>query len=143
MKMGLARFSDWLRQGAQRKRMTAERALGRRGEDYAHRFLQKQGYRIVARNYRAPSGGNELDLIAWDREHLVFVEVKSRLANDSSAPERAVTPEKQRRIVRGGMDYARRAKVDWGLVRFDVVAVTDGPRPQIELFRDAFGSQPV
>ncbi len=41
--------------------MTPERALGRRGEDYAHRFLEKRGFRIVARNYRAPAGGNEID----------------------------------------------------------------------------------
>ena len=140
MRRPLGRFSDWMRQRAQRGRMTPERALGRRGEDYAHRYLQQRGYRIVARNYRSPSGGNEVDLIAWEGEHLVFVEVKARVANDSAAPERAVTPEKQRRIVNAALDYARRGKVEWGFVRFDVVAIIDGPRPAIELFRDAFGS---
>ena len=137
--IALARLSDSLRHRFQRSRMTPERALGRRGEDYAHRFLEQRGYRVVARNYRTPSGGNEVDLIAWHKEHLVFVEVKSRTSDDSSAPERAVTPEKQRRIVRAAMDYTRRGNIDWGLVRFDVVAVLDGTPPVMELYVDAFG----
>ena len=137
----LPRFSDWTRQQRQRRVMTAERSLGRRGEDYAHRFLQRKGYRIVARNYRTAAGGNEVDLIAWHGEHLVFVEVKSRTSDESSAPERAVTPEKQRRIVRAAQDYARRSKVEWGQVRFDVVAIVDGRSPVIHLYPDAFGSR--
>jgi putative endonuclease len=96
---------------------------------------------VVARNYRTPSGGNEVDLIAWQKQHLVFVEVKTRQAESVSAPERAVTPEKQRRIVRAAMDYTRRAKVEWGWVRFDVVAITDSRPPLIELFVDAFGAE--
>ncbi len=136
----LPRFSDWLRHRIQRRVMTPERALGRRGEDYAHRFLQRKGYRVVARNYRTPSGGNEVDLIAWQGGHLVFVEVKSRTSDESSSPERAVTPEKQRRIVRAAADYSRRCKVEWGLVRFDVVSVLDGHPPVIQLYPDAFGS---
>ncbi len=139
----LPRISDWVRHVRQRKVMTPERALGRRGEDYAHRFLQQKGYRVVARNYRTASGGNEVDLIAWHNEHLVFVEVKSRSTDDSSAPERAVTPEKQRRIIRAAADYSRRCNVDWGFVRFDVVAIVDGVRPVIELYPDAFGRIPT
>jgi putative endonuclease len=137
--IGLARASDWIRHWFQQRRMTPERALGRRGEDHAHRFLERGGYRVVARNYRTPSGGNEVDLIAWHKENLVFVEVKSRTSDESSAPERAVTPEKQRRIVRAAMDYTRRGNIDWGLVRFDVVSVLDRKPPVIELYVDAFG----
>ncbi len=123
--------------------MTPERALGKRGEDYAHRFLQRKGYRVVARNYRAGASGNEVDLIAWHAGHLVFIEVKTRTSDDSSAPERAVTPEKQRRIVRAAEDYSRRGKIDPGLLRFDVVAILDGTPPVIELYPDAFGSGPA
>jgi Holliday junction resolvase-like predicted endonuclease len=50
-----------------------------------------------------------------------------------------VTSEKQRRIIRGGMDYARRARADWELTRFDVVAVVDGRSPSVRVFPDAFG----
>ena len=133
-------LSDKLRQAAQRRRMTPERSRARRGEDMAHRFLEKKGYQVVARNYRTPAGGNEVDLIAWHKDHLVFVEVKTRGADPMSAPERAVTPEKQRRITRAAMDYSRRAKVDWGFVRFDVVAITESKPPALELFVDAFGA---
>ena len=121
--------------------MTPERALGRRGEDYAHRYLEKRGFRVVARNYRAPAGGNEIDLVAWEKDHLVFVEVKTRSSDEVSAPDRAVTPEKQRRLIVAARDYARRANADWGNVRFDVVAVTDGPKPKVEHYRDAFGAR--
>ena len=121
--------------------MTPERSLGRRGEDYAHRFLEKRGFRIVARNYRSPAGGNELDLVAWDKEHLVFIEVKTRMPDDISTPDRAITPEKQRRLIQGARDYALRANVDWGYVRFDVVAVIEGPKPTIQHYPDAFGSR--
>ncbi len=120
--------------------MTPERALARLGEDMAHRFLEQKGYQVVARNYRTPAGGNEVDLIAWHRDRLVFVEVKTRVSAEGSAPERAVTPEKQRRILRAAADYSRRAKVDWGLVRFDVVGIVNSRPPAMELFADAFGS---
>ena len=136
----LARLSDTIRHAAQRRRMTPERALARRGEDLAHRYLQRCGYRVIARNYRTPSGGNEVDLIAWHGDHLVFAEVKTRSDDATGTPDRAVTPEKQRRIIRAAMDYTRRAKVDWGAVRFDVVAITDGRRPVIQLHVDAFGA---
>jgi putative endonuclease len=138
----LALLSDALRHRAERRSMTSERALGRRGEDHAHRFLEKRGFRVVARNYRAPAGGNEIDLVAWDKEHLVFVEVKTRTADDVSTPDRAVTPEKQRRLVHAARDYSRRANVDWGCVRFDVVAVVDGPKAVIQHYPDAFGIHP-
>jgi putative endonuclease len=136
-----ANMSDALRQNVQRRRMTPERARARRGEDMAHRFLEKKGYQVVGRNYRTPAGGNEVDLIAWQKDHLVFIEVKTRDDGTASAPERAVTPEKQRRIIRAAMDYSRRAKVEWGLVRFDVVAITESKPPVLELFVDAFGAR--
>ena len=120
--------------------MTPERALGRRGEDYAHRFLETRGFRIVSRNYRSPAGGNEIDLIGWEKEHLVFIEVKTRSSDEVSAPDRAVTPEKQRRLIQAARDYAHRANVEWGMVRFDVVAVTDGRKPVIAHYPDAFGA---
>ena len=135
-----AQASDTLRHAAQRRRMTPERARARRGEDMAHRFLERKGYSVVARNYRTPAGGNEVDLIAWQKEHLVFIEVKTRDTNPASKPERAVTPEKQRRIIRAALDYTRRAKVDWASVRFDVVAITESRPPLLELFVDAFGA---
>jgi putative endonuclease len=74
----ILQFSDWLRHTTRSREWFPNLALGRRGEDLAHRFLRAKGYIIVARNYRLSSGDAEADLIAWDGTTLVFVEVKSR-----------------------------------------------------------------
>ncbi len=71
----------------------------------------------------------------------MFVEVKTRSADEVSTPDRAVTPEKQRRLIQAARDYSRRANVDWGYVRFDVVAVLDGPKRVIQHYPDAFGAR--
>jgi putative endonuclease len=64
--------------------------LGQEGEDRAARHLAKQGYKILERNYRTPSG--EIDLIALHQGTVVFVEVKTRTSDAYGAPELAVTP---------------------------------------------------
>jgi len=134
------RLADRLRQRARRRGINPDLAAGRRGEDLAHRFLRRQGFTVVARNFRPrAAGAGEVDLIAWERERLVFVEVKSRATDDYGTPDRAVDPEKQRHIERAGREYARRANVDFGLVRFDIVSVLLTRPPKIELLRDAFG----
>ncbi len=116
------------------------RDLGRRGEDLAHRYLRKRKYTIVARNYRPSSGApGEIDIIAREGGKLVFVEVKTRTSDEISFPERAVNEEKQRHLIRAARDYARRANVDWGDVRFDVVAITGVKHPSIQHLEDAFG----
>ena len=136
----LYRLADRLRQRARRRSINPDMAAGRRGEDLAHRFLRRQGFTVVARNFRPrATGAGEVDLIAWERERLVFVEVKSRATDDYGTPDRAVDPEKQRHIERVGREYARRANVDFGLVRFDIVSVLLTRPPKIELLRDAFG----
>lgn len=109
--------------------------LGQRGEDLAHRWLRRNGFTVVARNWRPPQGGGEIDIIAWEGECLVFVEVKSRASGRWSAPERALDDEKMRTLRRAARDYLRRAGGTVSHVRFDGVTVTGG---EIEYFRDAF-----
>ncbi len=130
---------DRLRQFRERRTLAPDAALGRRGEDLAHRYLQRQGYLVCARNWRTPSGV-ELDLVARDGDALVFVEVKTRHSGEHSAPDRAIDAEKQRHVARAAALYARHAKVEWLSVRFDVVSVIveNGSRPVVEHFRDAF-----
>jgi putative endonuclease len=136
----LYRLADRLRHRARQRAIDPDLAAGRRGEDLAHRFLRRQGFTVVARNFRPRSAGaGEIDLIAWERDHLVFIEVKSRATDEFGTPDRAVDPEKQRHIERAAREYARRAEVDWGLVRFDIVSVLLTRPPRIELLRDAFG----
>ena len=113
-------------------------ALGRRGEDLAHRFLRRQGYVIVARNHRLPGGDAEADLIAWDGETLVIIEVKSRQNEDFGPPERAIDEEKQAHIRRVARAYARKTDTPWERVRCDVVTVVIDPQPRLQLVRNAF-----
>ena len=112
---------------------------GRTGEDLAHRYLRSRGCTIVARGYRPTGGGGEIDLIAWHREALVFVEVKTRSTAEFGAPERAVGSDKESHLRYAARDYARRAGVDWTSVRFDIISVVLGKPPQIDWIQDAFG----
>ena len=134
------RFLDALRHAARKRRWHPAHAFGRRGEDLAHRLLRKEGYVVVARNYRTNTGSGEVDIVAWDRDELVFVEVKSRRTDEFGTPDRAVDVEKRARLVRAARSFTGRSRVPWERVRFDVVSVVDGSPPEITLIRDAFRS---
>jgi putative endonuclease len=101
---------------------------GRHGEDLAHRHLRALGFIVVARNWRPPQGGGEIDIIAWEGDWLVFVEVKTRASAELSVPERAIDPEKIDALRRAARDYMRRSGARSGLdpehIRFDAISVT-------------------
>ncbi len=139
----LLRALDWVRHQARLMRIVPRsRALGRRGEDLAHRYLQRQGYRVVARNFTPRGGHGELDLIAWHGDRLVVVEVKSRQSDEFGSPDRALDENKRRALFRVAREFARRAEVPWDRVRFDLVSVIFRPRirnrPLLEHQRDIF-----
>lgn len=115
----------------------SRQAAGRAGEDAAVRFLEKQGYSILERNYRLRSG--EVDIIAHDGEYLVFIEVKTRRGQKFGTPFDAVDLRKQRQISKVALDYVRDRDIP---VRFDVVAVRlhgqAGQTARVELLKNAF-----
>ena len=78
--------------------MLSRKELGLRGESLAADYLAGQGYRLLARNHRTPLG--ELDLIARDGPELVFVEVKTRIGGEQTAPEESVNWSKAERLAR-------------------------------------------
>jgi putative endonuclease len=131
-------FFDWLRHRARSRRWSSDLALGRRGEDLAHRFLRRKGFTIVARNYRLASGDAEADLIAWEGEELVFVEVKTRQTAAFGPPDRAVGEEKRVHLQRVAREYARKTNTPWERVRFDVVSVILHDPPELHWLRGAF-----
>lgn len=111
--------------------------LGKRGEDIAARFLLEKGLALITRNYRDKFG--EVDIIAKDRETLVFVEVKTRRSNRFGLPEEAVTPAKQQKIIRVASNYLVQHQLLDAPVRFDVIAITiDQGNPQITHLVSAF-----
>lgn len=137
--MGLVyRLADRLRERARRRSLPVAAAHGRLGEDLAHRLLRRQGFTVVARNYRPPFGGGEIDLIGWDRDRLAFVEVKTRSSEEFGEPEAAIDADKRRFLIRAARDYVRRAGIEWNRVRFDVVNVVLGSPPRLDLRKDAF-----
>lgn len=138
----LWRLSDWLRHRARLRREDPNRAWGARGEDLVHRFLQKLGYRVVARNWRAEDGSGELDVVAWDGPTLVVVEVKTRATAEFGLPEEAVNAAKRDHLSRTAARFAREADVPLDRVRFDIVSVLLESKPKIEHFRGAF-SRPL
>jgi putative endonuclease len=110
--------------------------LGKEGEDRAARFLAGRGYTILERNYRTQSG--EIDLIALHRGEVVFVEVKTRTSDAYGAPELAVNPKKQRRMIRTALGYIKYKKLHQMPCRFDVVAITAAAGQELELIENAF-----
>jgi putative endonuclease len=117
---------------------TPEQAHGRRGEDLAHRFLRRQGLTIVARNFHQRAGRGELDVVAWDRQTLVFVEVKTRASAEFGGPGRAVGADKEKDLRRAAGEYLRRCGTAMEQARFDLVNIVLTDPPEIEWIKDAF-----
>jgi putative endonuclease len=100
--------------------------------------LRRRGYKILAWGDRLFPG--ELDLVALDRDTIVFAEVKTRRSTEAGHPAEAVTPAKQRRLTRLAVTFLKRHGLMDRPARFDVVAITwpDRGRPAIEHFENAF-----
>ncbi|MGI8744735.1 MAG: YraN family protein [Bryobacteraceae bacterium] len=130
------RIADSLRHTARKRLWAPDQATGRRGEDIAHRFLQRAGIVVVCRNYRVATGAGEIDLVGWENDRLVFIEVKARQTGEYGAPDRAIGFEKKQSLLRAARDYARHAEAPWEKVRFDVVNVLLGTPPRVTHFRD-------
>ena len=113
--------------------------LGRRGEQAAARYLEYLGYEIVGRNWECPAG--EADIVAYDGDCLVFVEVKTRTDIHKGFPSEAVTPKKRKRYERIAAWYLSQNEVFDTHVRFDVVAllVIREDRAMIKHYVNAFG----
>ena len=76
--------------------MDTKKLIGRQGESAAAEFMRKKRYRIIAMNYACRFG--EIDLIAENRDYVVFVEVKSRKSASFAEAREFVTEAKQRRL---------------------------------------------
>ena len=114
-------------------------SLGADGERLAAIFLQRQGYRILARGHRQRLG--EVDLIAMDGSVVVFVEVKTWRSNGAGDPSEAVDARKQERLTRAALIYLKRRKLLDRAARFDVVSIVWPERqsaPEIRHFINAF-----
>jgi putative endonuclease len=112
--------------------MNRRTRLGREGEDAAVRLLEESGYNVIARNVRLPGG--EIDVIARDRNTIVFVEVKARTSRSFGSALGAVDARKRRTLRTIAADWLQIA-APGANARFDIVTFENG-RPR--LHRDAF-----
>ncbi len=124
-------------------------ATAQRGEDETYFYLRRNGYVVVARNWRVSGRKGEIDLIAWEGDVLCFVEVKTRTSRDVKPAEAAVDSDKQKQLRGMARSYLRRYQRTrkpgpqaTPPTRFDVVSVyydqRSGALTDIVLFRGAF-----
>ena len=136
------RTLDWLaRQTLPPDKRPDHQRTGQRGEEEAYFFLRKNGYVMVARNFRSPRCRGEIDLIGWDKDVLCFIEVKTRTTLQVKPGEAAVDRHKRHEIAAVTREYLRTLppSCQW---RFDIVSVyydqsKARQRPRFEIFRNA------
>ncbi len=132
----------------------AHLVLGQRGEQFAVEYLKhRENYQIVARNFSIPLERNlraapvngEIDIIAYDGETLVFVEVKTRTSEEVATAASALDRQKQRTIGRTARAYRRLLRLRDVRYRFDLVTVVfdDHPSPTITLYKGYFSERPL
>lgn len=115
--------------------------LGKYGEDLVARHLTSRGFRIIERNWRCPFG--EIDLVALERDEVVFIEVKTRRGDGFGQPEDAVTWEKRAKLRRCAYAYLGTRDVHLPF-RIDIYAVTlrgSAGVPRVVRFRGAVGER--
>jgi len=110
---------------------------GKEGERIAAAYLKKNGYRIVETNFRCAIG--EIDIIARDKDELVFLEVKTRKSKELGFPEQAVGTKKQKKMSQLALWYLQNKSIKDTASRFDVLAITMLPAGnEIKLVKNAF-----
>ena len=116
---------------------TSRKRLGDLGEDLAARHLEQLGHTVLDRNWR--HSHLEIDLITLDAEGLHFVEVKSRTAPVSAAPEDNVDYRKRRHLTTAALSYLNAGHFGDRDVFFDIVTVIFvGERTEIQYYKQAF-----
>ena len=114
--------------------------MGRQGENLAAKYLKRSRFRVLYRNFRAPSGG-EVDLVCrdLDTDELVFAEVKTRQTREFGDPSEAVNREKQDLIARGAIAWLRMLDFPDIRYRFDVVEVIiSSDHREVVIIKNAF-----
>jgi putative endonuclease len=122
--------------GEQARKRLNTRNRGRQAEQIAVDYLVENGYRIVERNFLCRLG--EIDIIARHGDELVFVEVRSGKRSLAFDPVFSVDRKKQEKLIRTAQVYLSKRFRTEPASRFDVVLVTLGEAPQVELIPNAF-----
>lgn len=106
--------------------------MGRRAEEQTAKYLKKNGYKIIERNYVTPYG--EADIIAFKDGYYCFVEVKARESDAFGLPAEAVDKRKRERYRKMALYFCMTKKKEVP-IRFDVASVFEGG---LEYFENAY-----
>lgn len=115
------------------------RDIGTLGEFLAEKYIKKQGYIILEKNFNCKMG--EIDIIGKDKEHIAFIEVKSRYNTDYGRPAEAVNYNKKRKLYKTAEFYIMKNKLYGFSFRFDVIEILlklDSNTYELRLIKDAF-----
>src|SRR4030043_1691199 len=117
--------------------------VGRLGEKAAQKFLKKGGYRVRETGFRCRHG--EIDIIAQQKDCLVFVEVRTKSNLDFGTPEESITQAKKERLIASALTYTTTHQNLPSLWRIDVVAIELDDKDQtrrIDLIENAIEQSP-
>jgi putative endonuclease len=120
---------------------TLQKTIGNRAEAEALKFLTQKGLRLVEKNFQCLMG--EIDLIMEDKEHIVFIEVRSRSRSTHGNAAESITPAKIRKIIKTATLYLQMKKWLYKVnSRFDVLAIdfTEQER-QVTWLKNAFTAE--
>lgn len=95
--------------------------IGKFGEDEAVKYLRQNGYKILDRNFSCKRG--ELDIVALDKDELVFIEIKSRVSLKYGLPSEAVTKNKLKHIYKTAENYLYSRNLEKEKCRIDVIEI--------------------
>ncbi len=117
--------------------LNSQQQFGKKSETLAADKLKKEGYKVLEMNYRTQLG--EIDIIAKDRQTIVFVEVKARRSNRYGSPKWAITPTKKRKLSMAALCYLKSTRQNTARARFDVVSIRfKATGPEVEIIKNAF-----
>jgi len=116
---------------------TGTNAKGNRAEDLAAKYLKRQKLKLHTRNYHCRVG--EIDLIFWDQDYLVFVEVRYRKNQHFGGALESIDRFKQAKLRRAAEHYLVYSKTTDCPCRFDILCVDgDLNKPNYEWIKNAF-----
>lgn len=119
-----------------RKKSLSAYELGRYGEELASRYLKKNGYVILERNYKCVYG--EIDIIARDDDCIVFVEIKTRRNTKEIMPEDSIGYSKKQHLLKSAEYYINALPVEINY-RFDIISIEFNDfQHRIYIIKDAF-----
>lgn len=95
--------------------------IGKLGEELAVGYLQKQNYKIIERNFECRQG--EIDIIALDKNELVFIEVKTRTSIKYGKPAEAVNQIKKKHLIQAVKYYLYARHLENEFIRIDVIEI--------------------